>query len=351
MDLEQQTNREAADAKVEQAKAQMDNVQAQSSDIQNRANAVKEAQGSLKQAQMQVKQAETSLAVAQANRVKDTVAARDIAAAKASVDRNLATLTNASKTLDETTVRCPIDGIVLEKDVEQGTIITSGQSFNSSGTTLVQVGDISKMYVNVSVDETDLASIAVGQSVEFTVDAFKGEMFHGKVARISPEATITNNVSTYPARVEVDNTHPMFSRLRPGMNATCTFVISSKRAVLTIPVSALHSTPMGSYVEVAGGGKSAMPEGVGAGPPSDAGGFKGMMTDVKTQQREVEVGLTSSESIEIVRGLQEGEKIVVQTITLDQSSAAQPSSGSPFGGGGPPGGGPPGGGPPGGGKR
>lgn len=346
LDLEQQTAREAADARVSQAKAQLGNARAGSADIQNKENSVKEARWTLRQTEMQLKQAITALSKSRANRANDDIARQNIATARADVARSDATLTNAQKTLNETIVRCPMSGVVLAKYVEQGTIITSGQSFNSTGTSIVEIGDTGRMYVDVSVDETDIAVIREKQTVRFTVDALKNVTFDGIVARISPQAELENNVTTYSVRVEVDNRNPMFARLRPGMNATCKFLAGRKTDVVVVPTEAVQAGDGGSYVSVATGGRPAQQPGAPAPSAMGSAPANGQLLDVHIERRSVKVGMSGSTTAEIVSGVNVGEMVVTQTTDLTATeTTTEKAASTPFGGGGPPPGGPGGGGP------
>jgi HlyD family secretion protein len=238
-------------------------------------------------------------------------------------------------------VRSPSDGVILQKYVEQGTIITSGLSLSSTGTSILQIGDTTKMYVNVSVDETDIGSVDVGQPVEVTVEAYPDVPFEGKVARIDPQAKVEQNVTTFNVRVEIDNSSPTFRLLKPGMNATCEFIVGEKENVVAVPTDAVRTDDNGSFVEIAQGGVPAPPDPSAKTPPDpDA------LVDVKTRRVAVEVGLEGNDSVEITKGLKEGDTVVTQTI-----EAATQAAGSPFAGGGGRGGGGRGGGGGGGGRR
>lgn len=325
---EQQAVREAADARVDQAEAQLENARAQN-DVQNRRNAVSEAHAALLQAQAQVSQAQASLDQALANQANNEIRRQDITSARASSARALATLENAQSTLDQTTVRAPADGVVLKKYVEPGTIITSGMSFNSTGTSILQIGDTSKMYVNVSVDETDIANVDVGQTVDVTVEAYPGVPFEGKVARVDPQAQVEQNVTTVPVRVEIDNSSPTFRLLKPGMNATCEFVVDKKEDVVMVPSEAVRQDDQGSYVEIGTGGRPAPPD-PKTGDPADPDA----LVDVKIEKRRVEVGLEGNDAVEIIQGLKAGEPVVTQTIEPTPQTASSPFGGGRFGGGG-----------------
>ncbi|BDI29768.1 hypothetical protein CCAX7_18190 [Capsulimonas corticalis] len=333
---EQQANVQAADAKVAQSKAALQSAQASSVDISTKRNAVSQAVAALAQAAAQVSQAQVALNQAIADRANNGIKQDDIKVSQASIASNKASLTNATTTLDQTVVRSPTDGIILTKYVGQGTIITSGLSSVATGTAIVQLGDISRMYVNVAVDETDVASVDSGQAVEVDFDAYPGIPFEGKVSRIDPLAVVTNNVTTFNVRVEIDNSTPTYRLLKPGMNANCQFMIDEKSDVLSVPSEAVQSDDNGSYVQVATGGAKAP-----ADPTTGAAVDPNTLVGVKLEHRAVEIGLEGDDATEITSGLKPGEKVVTQTITPAPPAAATGAS-SPFatgGGRGGPGGG------------
>lgn len=315
----QKAEASAMDARVEQAAAQLATAKAQP-DIQNKISAAEEAKAALQQAKAQALQAQVSLRQALAGRKTNDVRRYDIETAQATIARSRATLTNAEVTLQQTVVRAPVEGVVLQKYVEQGTIITSGLSLSSTGTSIVQIGDVSRMYVNVTVDETDIANIEEEQQVEVTIDAYPGMPFEGKVIRIDPQATVVQNVTTIAVRVEIDNSAASFRLLKPGMNATCEFVVDQKEDVLTVPTDAIRSDDAGSYVEIATGGKPA---------PESPDTTPGALIGVQKKRQTVEVGIQGNEAVEVISGLQEGAKIISQTI--EPVTATPAGGGSPFG--------------------
>ena len=188
LDREQAASLTAMEARVSQAKAQLANVSATSADIDIRKSGYLEAQASLKQSQQQVLAARDNLRLAQENMQNVPIKQADILTAKATRMRADAAFTNAKVTLDQTTVTAPAAGIILKKYVEQGTIISSALSFAAAGNNIVQIGDITKMYVDVTVDETDISNVEVGQKVDVTIEAYSTIPFEGKVSRIDPQA-------------------------------------------------------------------------------------------------------------------------------------------------------------------
>ena len=328
LDAELLANVEAADARVAQARASLKSAEVNRADIANRQDEVSQAQSALKQSEAQVAQAEQSLRQARANRANNAIRELDITSARAAETRSEATRQNAEETLNQTTVRAPSEGVILTKYVDEGTIITSGLSLNSTGSSIVQLGDTTRMFVDVNVDEADIASVDEGQKVEVSMDAYPGIPFEGVVSRVDPQAVVEQNVTMIHVRVEVDNSSPTFRLLKPGMNATCDFIVEAKDDVLTVPSLAVQSNDNGSFVQVAKGGKPAPPD-PESGQPAD----EGTLVGVELDRRPVETGLEGDENTELVSGVAEGDIIVVQTIQPIEDAPG--GGGSPFGGGGP----------------
>ena len=110
----------------------------------------------------------------------------------------------AAKALDNIIIRAPISGVVISLNVEEGEMITSGtRAYGGGGTTLMTIGDLSKMIVKVDINEVDVTKVKVGQPVNIGFDAIKGRVYHGRVKRISPAGTIKQNIVVYPVEVEI----------------------------------------------------------------------------------------------------------------------------------------------------
>jgi HlyD family secretion protein len=146
--------------------------------------------------------------------------------------------------------------------------------------------------------------------VDVTLDAYPSEIFEGTVTRIDPQAVVEQNVTVVYVRVEIENPD---ARLKPGMNATCEFVVDRKEDVLMVPSEAVKEQDGKYYVQVMEGGKPV--------------------------RRDVEIGLEGNDTTEIVSGLQEGVEVVTQII--QPQTQTQGSGGPPRGMGFPMFGGPP----------
>ena len=143
---------------------------------------------------------------------------------------------SAKETLDNYTIKSPIDGEVITKSYKVGDKLGgAGMSGTKSATTLATIYDMSAYTFKMAIDETDISKIQVGQRVEITADAIPGETFGGTVTNISLEGSSQGGVSTYPVTVTLDNTE----KLLPGMNINAKIVIGSASGALCIPADAL----------------------------------------------------------------------------------------------------------------
>lgn len=339
VDSELRGSLESADARVAQTKAALEQAQAGIADISNRKNSVLEAEASVKQSEAAVRQSEAALSrakvaldQARTNIGTNDIRRFDIDTNNSSIVRAAASRTNAETTLQRTEIRSPMGGVVLAKTVEEGTIIASGMGINSAGASMMTIGDISRMYVDVVVDETDVASVDMDQKVDVSIEAYPGVPFEGKVIRIDPQAVVNQNVTSVHVRVEIDNSTPTFQLLKPGMNTTCEFVVREASNVLIVSNDALKDDDDGSkYVEKASGGKTAPPD-----PTTGIPAEEGTMVDIKIEKIKVELGTEGNDTSEIKSGLAEGDPVVIQTIEpeLPKTGGTSPFANTGRGGGG-----------------
>jgi len=248
----------------------------------------------LQEAEKSVKSAEIALQKALDNRAQIEVKRADISQAKAAMVRSKVSLSNAKVQLDSTTVLAPRDGVVTNKYLEEGTIIPPGTSTFAQGTSLVQISDVTQLYVDCAVDETDVSSVKVGQSVRVVADAFRGKPVDAVVTRVSPAALTTNNVTTVKVRVKILPGSKV--QLLPGMNATCEFITLQKKNVVVVPNQAINDN---GEVRV----KTADP--------------------LKPEKRKVELGEAGNDVVEIKSGLKVGDEVVVAEINMDELRATQ----------------------------
>ena len=157
----------------------------------------------------------------------------DLAVAKGTVIQTSTTLERAQERLSEAVVRAPIDGIILQKYVEEGQIIASGVSTVSGGTPIVDIADMSSVYIETGIDEIDIGKVQIGQFATVIAEAYPELEFNGEIVRIAPEAKIEQNVTLFDVVVEVKNND---GKLKSGMNTRVEIEIVKKENVLLAPV-------------------------------------------------------------------------------------------------------------------
>jgi HlyD family secretion protein len=171
--------------------------------------------------------------------------------ARAQVDQKRAALRQAQVDLDHTTIRAPVNGVVVSRAVDVGQTVAASLS---APTLFTIAEDLGKMQVEVSVDEADIGRIKLEDRATFTVDSFPGQSFTGTVTQIRKAAQIVQNVVTYTVVVAVDNPG---GRLLPGMTANAKMIVAEKPSVLKVPNAALRFRPPGAEGPPAGAGQAA----------------------------------------------------------------------------------------------
>ena len=210
---------------------------------------------------------------------------QDVNTAAAQLSADKISLDTQKRQLGYTTVTAPIDGTVSALDVQLGSIVASGTGGFSGGTTILTLSDLSHIYVMATVDESDIGAVRVDQPVKVTVDSFPGQVFVGKVVRIAVTGVNSSNVVTFEVKVEVLDPHK--DLLKPQMTGNVTIVQQSREHVLTVPAGAVTHRSGKTFVQTA-----------------DA------------QMHEVTLGLNGAESVEVLSGVTEGEKVLVSTTEL-----------------------------------
>ncbi|HUR96369.1 MAG TPA: efflux RND transporter periplasmic adaptor subunit, partial [Gemmatimonadales bacterium] len=162
----------------------------------------------------------------------------DFADASAQVVRSRVAVDNARIQLEDTDVRAPITGTIIEKTVERGTVIASATSNVSGGTTLLKMADLNLVQVRALVDETDVGKVQPGQLTTITVDAFPNRTFDGTVLKIEPQAIVEQNVTMFAVLIKLQNRGGL---LKPGMNAEVQIKIANRDSVNAVPTAALRA--------------------------------------------------------------------------------------------------------------
>jgi len=290
-ELNLETSYDLAEADLETTEAQADNTEANTARIQELYD-----QGFISQEEydlamteqvvsdIQVESAGARFENLEADEISLGLLQQNVILAQASLESSRISLDDALQRLDETRVYAPMDGIVTERLVQNGQIISSGISSTSGGTTIMIISDLSRLFVIADVDESFIGQVDVGNEVQISADAYPTENFSGTVDRISPIGQNVSNVVIFEVRIEI--TSPNKDLLMPEMTADVEIITGRAENALLIPASAIRRTPQGSFVTVA----------VPGGEP---------------EQRMLETGITDGEKIEILSGLSETDVILM----------------------------------------
>lgn len=219
------------DAKVKQQRANLNSSKAQVNVYESQLEYNRKNLERIKQLNNQKFSSDKDLDLAQ--REYD-VSVAQLELQKANVEQLEASLNLAETEFNYTKIISPVKGIIVSKDVEVGQTVAA--SFQTP--TLFQVAeDLSKMQINASVVETDVAKVDEGQKVEFTVDGFQDQVFEGNVIQVRNNPTTTQNVVSYEVMIEISNNDLNF---KPGMTANVDIITAEKQNILIAPNKALR---------------------------------------------------------------------------------------------------------------
>jgi len=350
------TGYKTAEARTNQAVAQLNQAMLTEQSASSAGLAQSQAQVQQSQAQVQQSQAQVGQAAAQ-------------------VQQAQAALSLAEVNLSHTTITSPIDGIVVSRDVNVGQTVAASLS---APTLFTIANDLTQMQVIANIDQADIGLVEQAKSVKFSVDAFPGKDFDGKIQQMRINPQNVQNVVTYNVVIDVNNPE---QKLKPGMTANLTITIDERNNVLKVPNAALRFMPQdatgqrsaagaengngqgrrsqqtGAASGSARPGSSAQQEQQGNGgeshfAPATAPVLEGQTRlvwvlgqDGKPQSRRIKVGLTDGVTTEVVEGdLQEGDMVITGQTLAGASKPQSSQSPAPGFGTAPRGGGAPGGG-------
>ena len=212
------------------------------------------------------------------------LAQTDLDLAKNDYLRAQSQLEIAEDRLSKTRIKAPQAGKILELPVVEGQVVVPAASVNA-GTVLMSIADLGKMLISTHVNQIDIASLHTGMPISFNLDSIREKTFHGTIKDIAPMASIKNNVKGFQVKVHIDTLDPL---LRPGMTANIEANVGEAKDVLAVPLSAVFVDPDGKKV--------AFVKSPGTGEP---------------QKREVKIGLSNIEFVEIKSGLQDQETVLL----------------------------------------
>lgn len=352
------TSYKTAEARYNQAVAQVQ--QAQLSAQSSSSSGIVQSQALVEQARAQVQQSE-----AQAQN-----AAAQVQNAAAGVQQAQAALQLAEISLSHTTIRSPIDGVVVSRDVDVGQTVAASLS---APTLFTIANDLTRMQVMANIDQADIGLVEQAKSVNFTVDAFPGEEFKGTIQQLRLNPQNVQNVVTYNVVIDVSNPE---QKLKPGMTANLEITIDERNDVLKVPNSALRFTPQvvterrqqqatqGGAAGATGQGRrratrqTENTNGAGAGDSASTSAAQGegarervapatspvlagqtrrvwvLGQDGQPQPRRIKVGLSDGAATEVLEGeLREGEIVVTgQNVNGESRPQATTQTAPGFGG-------------------
>lgn len=166
------------------------------------------------------------------------LAALELANAEAQVVTARVNVENARIAVDDTEIRAPISGTIIEKPVEKGQVISSPTQDVGGGTPLMKMADLAAVQVRALIDETDIGKVRAGMIAQVTVAAYPNQPFSGEVQKIEPQAVVEQNVTMFAVIISIRNPDGL---LLPGMNAEVDVSIARSEDVMTIPVMALRT--------------------------------------------------------------------------------------------------------------
>lgn len=265
--------------------------------------ALKDAERTLKRTKLLFKDglvAETDMDTAQSSFDAARVSFKS---AEAQVKQAESALTVAKVNLDNTTIRSPINGTVITRNIESGQTVAASMSTP----TLFVIGDLGKMQVDTYISEADIGAVKMDDTASFRVDAFPQQAFEGKVAKIYYSPINQQNVISYNTIIKVDNPKRL---LRPGMTANVSIIVDSKKGALTIPNSAFRVKLKNNEPEKKEKGKKIW-----------------VMENGKPVSRMIETGISDGRVTEVISGLKEGEIVLTAEAGEKKGPSSSPHSG------------------------
>ncbi|HXQ29834.1 MAG TPA: efflux RND transporter periplasmic adaptor subunit [Gemmatimonadales bacterium] len=203
------------------------------------------AQASLTVAKAQLENASAGLKRAQALFATQTITEAGLDSAKlaeatasAAVVTATANLETAQDAMEDTHVRAPSPGTILELDAVLGTVISSPTNDVGGGSVILKMANLDTVQVSALVDETDVGKVQPDQAVTITVDAFPTGAFAGRVLKIEPQAQVSQNVTMFPVEVNILNPGHL---LKPGMDTEVEIHLGQRTGVLAVPNAALRT--------------------------------------------------------------------------------------------------------------
>ncbi len=284
----------------------LNNLNSYNSAVQDQQKAIDSANNSIASAQNNLDQAQLNL-----NTKLEPPTDADIASAKAQITSAQAQLDTALEAYRNTTVTAPFDGIIASLTAKKGDQASSGSAL----ATLIT----SQQVAQISLNEVDAAKVKTGQKATLTFDAIDGLTLAGHVAEIDTIGTATQGVVNYTVKIALDSQD---DRVKPGMSVNASVITDAKTDVLAVPSSAIKTAGGTSYVEIIDGQESS------SAAATSTQTQPGVTSPTAPRRQTVETGISNDTLTEITSGLNEGDNVVVQTITPTAAKTATNSAGN-----------------------
>jgi HlyD family secretion protein len=252
-------------------------------------------------------------------------AAYQVKNSQQTVSQRKTALAQARTNLSYANIYAPIDGIILSREVEEGQTVAASMT---TPTLFSIAKDITKMQVEVNVDEADIGDVKVGQRVSFTVDAYPQEEFNGKVRQVRLAATTESNVVTYTIIIDADNSE---QKLKPGLTATVTIFTQELKNINSVPAAAISFSPETEVLQK----YYLQNQLTGKVPETKTGKNKEKYIWIKNKdnslsQKQITIGISDGINIQVNNGLSGNEEIVTALDEQQEAVAKSGSESSPF---------------------
>lgn len=252
---------------------------------------LEKAQNELKRAEIETARTERGVSAGVVPQIELDQARINLRGARIAVEQARVELATSSDSVNYATIRAPMDGTVIARNIQPGEMVTPGVQASFDGKSQLTVADLSHLLVRVELNQIDVTKVQLGQEASAKVDAYPGESFKAKVTRVAPAAvksTRGQDLLLFPVEVELLEGH---GRIKPGMTAEVRLQLGAVEGALLLPIEAVRQKEGKREVTVLTGEGKAQ----------------------KQEVREIEVGQQNERMVQVTKGLSAGERVLVVT--------------------------------------
>ena len=202
-------------------------------------------------------------------------------------------------------------GVVIERNINEGEMVQSSLTSYGEGTVIMKIADLNQMIIKSNINEVDISKFKLSQNAEISLDALPYEKYEGRVVRIAPQAIIENNAKVFPIEISINTSGKI---AKPGMTANVTILADSRENVLVIPIRAVFSNDKNQdIVYLVTGTKTDTGETKTKGKETTVTNLNSVVTPVK-------LGTNDLLQVEVIEGLKEGDKILLNEPTANKNN-------------------------------